>query len=109
LTLSGTDPFNGGELNPRGGQRLLLAIPIFLFLAPLFLNALGYCLPLSSLRSQVSAIQPFSVSAFCLVPVEQRSLGLLPATDTDTDKNLLLGAPACTWRCAGDPSAGLRG
>jgi len=40
-----------------GGQRLLLALPIFLCLAPLFLNAPGFRFSLSALRSPVSAFQ----------------------------------------------------
>jgi len=44
----------------RGGQREFLALPIFLFLASLFLNAPAFRLPLSALRFQVSAFQRFS-------------------------------------------------
>jgi hypothetical protein len=44
----------------RGGQRQFLALPIFLFLALLFLNALGFRFSLSALRFQVSAFQRFS-------------------------------------------------
>jgi hypothetical protein len=61
-------------LNRGGGQRLLLALSIFLFLPPLFLNASGV-----RFTPPVSA---FSVSAFQLFaswPVEQRALGLLLA------------------------------
>jgi hypothetical protein len=43
-----------------GGQRLLLALSIFLSLAPLFHNAPGFRFPLSALRFQVSAFQRFS-------------------------------------------------
>jgi hypothetical protein len=52
-------------MDPGGGQRLLLALPIFLFLAPFFLNASGV-----RFTPPVSA---FSVSAFCLL------LGFSPA------------------------------
>jgi hypothetical protein len=51
----------------HGHQRLLLAIPIFLFLAPLLLDAPGFCFPLSGFR-----FQHFS---FLLVLVKQRALG----------------------------------
>jgi hypothetical protein len=54
-------------------------LPIFLFLAPCFLNAPGFRFPLSARRFQVSG---FSLSAFQLFaswPVEQRALGLLLA------------------------------
>src|ERR1035441_4749948 len=44
----------------RGGQRLLLARPIFLFPAPFFLNATGFRFALSALWFQLSAFQPFS-------------------------------------------------
>jgi len=43
--------FLAQSLNPRGGQRLLLALPIFLFLAPT-----GF------------SFQPFSLSAFASMP-----------------------------------------
>jgi hypothetical protein len=83
----------------RGGQRLLLALPIRLFLAPSLLHAAGFRFPLSALRFQVSAFQLFAsypdvgiefgygeklvAGLFDLVfhpqPVEQRALGLLLA------------------------------
>jgi hypothetical protein len=47
-------------LNFGGGQRQFLALPIFLFLAPLFLNAPGFRFPLSALRFQLSDFQCFS-------------------------------------------------
>jgi len=46
-----------------GGQRLFLAIPIFLVLAHFFLNAQGLRFPPSGFR-----FQPFSLSAFQLLP-----------------------------------------
>src|ERR1019366_5516407 len=39
----------------HGHQRLLLAIPIFLFLAPLLLDAPGFRFPLSGFRFQLFA------------------------------------------------------
>jgi hypothetical protein len=42
-------------VNPSGGQRLLLALPIFLSFAPLFLTAPGFRFPISALRFQLSA------------------------------------------------------
>ena len=47
-------------LNFGGGQRQFLALPIFLFLALLFLNSPGFLFPLSALRFQVSAFERFS-------------------------------------------------
>jgi hypothetical protein len=47
-------------LNFGGGQREFLALPIFLFVAPLFHNAPGFRFALSALRFQFSAFQHFS-------------------------------------------------
>jgi hypothetical protein len=52
-----------GEDEPGAAQRLFLALPIFLFLAQLYLNAPGFPLPLPGVRFQRSAFQRFS---FCL-------------------------------------------
>ena len=57
------------SLNSRGGQRQFLALLIFLFLAPFFLNSPGFSLPLSG----------FSFHLFASWPVGQRALGLLLA------------------------------
>jgi hypothetical protein len=43
-----------------GGQRQFLAVPIFLFLAPFFLNTPGFRFPLSPRWFQLSAFQRFS-------------------------------------------------
>jgi hypothetical protein len=47
-------------VNPRSDQRQSLALPIFLFLAPLFHYAPGFRFVISVLRFQLSAFQPFS-------------------------------------------------
>jgi hypothetical protein len=47
-------------LNSGGGQRQFLALPIFLFLAPFFVNAPGFRFALSALRFQLSDFQCFS-------------------------------------------------
>jgi hypothetical protein len=61
-------------LNFGGGQRQFLALPIFLFLAPLFHNAPGFRFPPSDFCFQLSVFQ-----LFASWPVEQRALGLLLA------------------------------
>ena len=68
-------------LNFGGGQRQFLALPIFLFLAPFFLNAPGFRFSLSALRFQVSAFQRFSFLLHTQVS-ESRSV---------TARSLLLG------------------
>jgi hypothetical protein len=86
-------------VNPRSDQRQSLALPIFLFLAPLFHYAPGFRFVISVLRFQLSAFQLFAScpsvgiqfghgekliaglfdGVFHPQPVEQRALGLLLA------------------------------